>query len=59
MLQLGIFYCVCMLIGWDTAEMAGTKVIPLWVGARGVESVDQFSECSCCQYKPGVFVHHG
>ena len=26
-----------MLIGWDTAEMAGTKVIPLWVGARGVE----------------------
>ena len=26
-----------MLIGWGTAEMAGTKIIPLWVGARGVE----------------------
>ena len=23
--------------GWGTAEMLGTKVIPLWVGARGVE----------------------
>ena len=26
-----------VLIGWGTAEMAGTKIIPLWVGARGVE----------------------
>ena len=24
-------------LGWGTAEVLGTKVIPLWVGARGVE----------------------
>lgn len=24
-------------VGWGTAEVLGTKVIPLWVGARGVE----------------------
>ena len=25
------------IIGWGTAEMVLTKVLPLWVGARGVE----------------------
>lgn len=24
-------------VGWGTAELLGTKIIPLWVGARGVE----------------------
>ena len=24
-------------VGWGTAEMVMTKVLPLWVGARGVE----------------------
>ena len=24
-------------LGWGTAEMVMTKVLPLWVGARGVE----------------------
>lgn len=28
---------LCLTIGWGTAELLGTKVIPLWVGARGVE----------------------
>ena len=28
---------VCLCPGWGTAEMLGTKVIPLWVGARGME----------------------
>lgn len=26
-----------MVPGWGMAEVLGTKVIPLWVGARGVE----------------------
>ena len=29
-------YCL-LSVGWGTAELLGTKVIPLWVGARGVE----------------------
>lgn len=27
----------CLHTGWGTAEMVMTKVLPLWVGARGVE----------------------
>jgi len=25
------------LVGWGTAEVISTKLVPLWVGARGVE----------------------
>ena len=30
-------YVIVSCIGWGTAEMAVTKVVPLWFGARGVE----------------------
>ena len=29
--------CFLIVIGWATAELVMTKLLPLWVGARGVE----------------------
>jgi hypothetical protein len=27
----------CLSTGWATAELVMTKLLPLWVGARGIE----------------------
>ena len=37
--DLCIYYCCCdcFFLGWATAELVMTRLLPLWVGARGVE----------------------
>ena len=31
---IALFMTLCCVVGWDTAEMLVTKVVPLWFGAQ-------------------------
>ena len=35
--NINISLLFCPILGWATAELIMTRLVPLWVGARGVE----------------------
>lgn len=37
MIYVFIIVVVIVFLGWATAELVMTRLLPLWVGARGVE----------------------
>ena len=37
MIYVFIVVVVIVFLGWATAELVMTRLLPLWVGARGVE----------------------
>ena len=36
-LAKGEMKITALAVGWGTAEIIGTRLIPLWIGARGTE----------------------
>ncbi len=48
----------CTFIGWATAELVMTKLLPLWVGARGIEFDWKYMQMSFDANVALVSVHY-